>query len=71
MGYQLTPVRMAIIKYLQTINAGEGAENRESPYTRKIPHTEEPGGYSARGHKEPDTTERTRTATMRNGMQVP
>jgi len=33
MGYQLTPVRMAIIKYLQTINAGEGAENRESPYT--------------------------------------
>jgi len=26
--YNLTPVRMAIIKHLQTINAGEGVEQR-------------------------------------------
>jgi len=52
--------------------AGSVAKNPlASILARKIPHTEEPGGYSARGHKEPDTTERTRTATMRNGMQVP
>ena len=29
MRYHLTPVRMAIIKNLQTINAGEGVEKRE------------------------------------------
>ena len=29
MSYHLTPVRMAIIKNLQTINAGEGMEKRE------------------------------------------
>ena len=29
MTYHLTPVRMAIIKNLQTINAGEGVEERE------------------------------------------
>ena len=29
MRYHLTPVRMAIIKKLQTINAGEGVEKRE------------------------------------------
>ena len=29
MRYHLTPVRMAIIKSLQTINAGEGVEKRE------------------------------------------
>ena len=29
MRYNLTPVRMAIIKSLQTINAGEGVEKRE------------------------------------------
>ena len=33
MKYHLTPVRMAIIKNLQTINAGEGGEKRESLYT--------------------------------------
>jgi len=30
MRYHLTPVRMAIIKSLQTINAGEDVEKRES-----------------------------------------
>ena len=29
MRYYLKPVRMAIIKYLHTINAGEGVEKRE------------------------------------------
>ena len=29
MRYHLTPVRMAIIKSLQTINAGEGVEKKE------------------------------------------
>ena len=29
MSYHLTPVRVAIIKNLQTINAGEGVEKRE------------------------------------------
>ena len=29
MRYHLTPVRMAITKSLQTINAGEGVEKRE------------------------------------------
>ena len=35
MRYHLTPVRIAIIKNLliQTINAGEGVEKRESSYT--------------------------------------
>ena len=33
MRYHLTPVRMAIIKSLQTINAGEGVEKREPSYT--------------------------------------
>ena len=32
MRYHLTPVRMAIIKNLQIINAGEGTEKRE-PYS--------------------------------------
>ena len=32
MRYHLTPVRMAIIKSLQTINAGEGMEKREHSY---------------------------------------
>ena len=32
MRYHLTPVRMAIIKSLQIINAGEGAEKREPSY---------------------------------------
>ena len=31
--YHLMPVRMAAIKSLQTINAGEGAEKREPSYT--------------------------------------
>ena len=31
--YHLTPVRMAIIKSLQTVNAGEGVEKRECPCT--------------------------------------
>ena len=31
-GYHLTPVRMAIIKNLQTVNAGEGVEKREPSY---------------------------------------
>ena len=31
--YHLTLVRMAIIKSLQTINAGEGVEKREPSYT--------------------------------------
>ena len=31
--YHFTPVRMAAIKSLQTINAGEGAEKREPSYT--------------------------------------
>ena len=33
MRYHLTLVRMAIIKNLQTINAGEGVERREPSYT--------------------------------------
>ena len=33
MRYHLTLVRMAAIKSLQTINAGEGVENREPSYT--------------------------------------
>ena len=33
MKYHLTPVRMAVIKSLQTINAGEGVEKREPSYT--------------------------------------
>ena len=33
MRYLLTPVRMAIIKSLQTINAGEGVEKREHSCT--------------------------------------
>ena len=33
MRYHLTPVRMAIIKNLQTINAGEGVEKRECSCT--------------------------------------
>ena len=32
MKYHLTLVRIAIIKNLQTINAGEGVEKRESSY---------------------------------------
>ena len=33
MRYHLTPVRMVIIKSLQTINAGEGVEKREPSST--------------------------------------
>ena len=33
MRYHLTPVKMAIIKNLQTINAGEGVEKREPSCT--------------------------------------
>ena len=33
MRYHLTPVRMDIIKELQTINAGEGVEKREPSCT--------------------------------------
>ena len=33
MRYHLTPVRMAIIKNLQIISAGEGVEKREPSYT--------------------------------------
>ena len=33
MRYHLTPVRMAMIKSLQTINAGEGVEKRECSCT--------------------------------------
>ena len=33
MRYHLTPVRVAIIKNLQTINAREGVEKREPSYT--------------------------------------
>ena len=33
MKYHFTPVRMAIIKNVQTINAGEGVEKREPSYT--------------------------------------
>ena len=33
MRYHLTPVRMAAIKSLQTINAGEGAEKKEPSHT--------------------------------------
>ena len=33
MRYHLTPVRMAIIKSLQTVNAGEGVEKREHSST--------------------------------------
>ena len=31
--YQHIPVRMAVIKSLQTVNAGEGAEKRALSYT--------------------------------------
>ena len=33
MSYHFTQVRMAAIKNLQTINAGEGVEKREASYT--------------------------------------
>ena len=33
MRYHLTPVKMAISKSLQTINAGKGVEKREHSYT--------------------------------------
>ena len=33
MKYHLTPVRMASIQSLQTINAGEGVEKREPSYS--------------------------------------
>ena len=33
MRHHLIPVRMAAIKSLQTINAGEGVEKRETSYT--------------------------------------
>ena len=33
MMYHLTPVRMAIIRSLQIVNAGEGVEKRESSCT--------------------------------------
>jgi len=33
MGYHFTPVRIASIKNLQTINAGEGVEKREPSYS--------------------------------------
>ena len=33
MRYHFMPVRMAAIKSLQTINAGEGVEKRETSYT--------------------------------------
>ena len=33
MRYHLTPVRMVIIKNLQTVNAAEGVENREPSYS--------------------------------------
>ena len=33
MRYNLTPVKVAIIKNPQTINAGEGVEKREPSYT--------------------------------------
>ena len=33
MRYHVTPVRIAIIKSLQTINAGDGVEERESVCT--------------------------------------
>ena len=33
MSYHLTPVRMAIIKNLQIINAGEGMKKREPYHT--------------------------------------
>ena len=33
MRYHLTPIRMAIIKNLETINAGEGVEEREHSCT--------------------------------------
>ena len=33
MRYHFTPVRMAVIQSLQTINAGEGVEKREPSYT--------------------------------------
>ena len=33
MKYHFTPVRMAAIKSLQAINAGEGVEERETSYT--------------------------------------
>ena len=33
MRYYLTPVRMAIMKSLQMISAGEGVEKREPSYT--------------------------------------
>ena len=33
MSYHITPVGMAAIKSLQTINAGEGVEKREPSYT--------------------------------------
>ena len=33
MRYHFTLVRMAVIKYLQTLYAGEGVEKREPSYT--------------------------------------
>ena len=33
MRYHRTPVRMAITKYLQTVNSGQGVEKREASHT--------------------------------------
>ena len=33
MRYHLMPIKMAAIKNLQTVNAGKGAEKKESSYT--------------------------------------
>ena len=33
MRYHLVPVKMAIIKYLQSINSGDGMDKREASYT--------------------------------------
>ena len=33
LGYHFTPVKMAIIRNLQTINVGEGVEKRELSFT--------------------------------------
>ena len=56
MRYHVMPVRMATIKSLQTINAGEGAEKREPSYTvgenaHYYSHYGEQGGDSFKNWK--------------------
>ena len=47
----------------------EGMATHSSILTWRIPWTEEPGGYSPRGHKESDTTEATGHASTQISLE--